>query len=665
MSEEENKQNTPEQSESYEHQPEAAEAEQKGFDWDSLFQDELEYSEEEKREMEKMYEDTITDVEERQLVTGTVVDVTDKDVVLNIGFKSDGLIPLSEFKDEEPKPGNEFEVLVEKKEDEEGQIILSRKKAIAERAWQTIVDAYDNDKILQGHVTGRTKGGMIVDVMGLDAFMPGSQIDVKPIKDYDAFVGQTMDVKVVKLNKEYRNIVVSHKAIIESDLEQQKSEILSKLEKGQVLEGVVKNLISFGVFVDLGGVDGLIHITDVSWGRINHPEEVLELGQKINVVVLDYDEEKKRISLGLKQLSEHPWETLDENIQEGSVVEGKVVNIEDYGAFIEIKPGVEGLVHVSEMSWSQNLKTPQEYVNMGDTVEAKVLNIDRENRKLSLGLKQLTPDPWENIEEKYPVNTQHQAKVQSITNFGLFLELEEGVEGLLHISDISWTKKYNHPKEFADVGDMIDVMVLEIDKENRRLSLGHKQLQEDPWDTFESIFLPDSYHEATVKSHEDKGAVAELPYGVEAYIPPRHLTKQDNNKPEEGETLSVKILEFDKDNRRIVASHTDVWKEEERKQQAEQKQQEQEEEKKTQEDLSKVKSKVDKSTMADELEGLEQIKSQIQESEKEKQKEAMERMEQKSKDEDEEESDSQNKSDEDQEDKGSSEEEGDENKDKS
>ena len=667
MTEDQKKQNTENyQEEEAKKQAQPAEGnveveEQKSFDWDSLFKDEFDYTDEEKKEMEKLYEQTLTSVEERELVTGQIVNITDKDVVLNIGFKSDGLIQRSEFKDEEIKAGDEVEVLIEKKEDEDGQIILSRKKAIAERAWQTIVDAYENEKILQGYISGRTKGGMIVDLLGLDSFMPGSQIDVRPIKDYDAFVGQTMDVKVVKLNKEYRNVVVSHKAIIESDLEQQKTDILSKLEKGQVLEGVVKNIISFGVFVDLGGVDGLIHITDVSWGRINHPEEVLELGQKINVVVLNYDEEKKRISLGLKQLSEHPWETLDENIQEGSTVEGKVVNIEDYGAFVEIKPGVEGLVHVSEMSWSHNLKTPQEYVSLGQSVNAKVLNIDRESRKLSLGLKQLTPDPWENIEEKFPVQSKHEAIVQSITNFGLFVELEEGVEGLLHISDLSWTKKYNHPKEFAAPGDKIEVVVLEIDTENRRLSLGHKQLEEDPWDTFESIFLPDSYHEATITKHEDKGAVAELPYGVEAYIPPRHLMKEGNAKPDEGETLNVKILEFDKENHRIVASHTDIWKEEERKQKEEEDQTKKKEDEQTQEDVKKVKSKVDKSTLADELEGLDKLKSQFKESEKEKQKEAMDKMNKKNQ---EDEDDDENKNDENEEDTSSEENDDKDDKDK-
>ncbi|PSR05939.1 MAG: 30S ribosomal protein S1 [Bacteroidetes bacterium SW_10_40_5] len=569
------------------------------FDWEKFEEGEEEYSKEEKKELEQLYTQNLSIVEDRQLVTGKVVNITDRDVVLNIGFKSDGLVQLSEFKDKpDLKVGDEVEVLVEQAEDREGQLHLSHKKAIEEKAWGTIVDSHE---------------------------------DIKPIKDYDAFVGQTMDLKVVKLNLAFRNIVVSHKAIIESDLEQQKSQILSDLEKGQVLEGTVKNLTSFGVFVDLGGVDGLIHITDVSWGRINHPEEVLELGQKINVVVLYYDEEKKRISLGLKQLYDHPWDTLPDDIQESSKVTGKVVNIEDYGAFVEIHPGVEGLVHVSEMSWSQHLKSPEEYVNLGDEVETVVLSIDREERKLSLGMKQLTEDPWEQVEEKYTVGSQHNATVRSVTNFGLFVELEEGIDGLFHFSDLSWTKKYNHPNEFTKVGEQIDVVVLEIDKNNRRLSLGVKQLEEDPWDTFESIFLVDSVHEGGVEKIEDKGAIISLPYSVEAFAPNKHLMKEDKNKLQEEETLQFKVIEFDKENRRIVVSHTDIWKEEERARKEAEEQERKKEETETKKDVKNVKSKIEQPTLGEEYDSLKTLKSQLEETEKQRQQEAMQDMEEKMK----------------------------------
>ncbi len=603
------------------------------FNWEKFESGEQEYSDEEKQQLEDLYTQNLSVVGERQLVTGKIVNITDRDVVLNIGFKSDGLVPISEFKNKDDiKIGDEIEVLVERPEDENGQLVLSYKKAQAERAWETIVDAYENDKILQGYVRGRTKGGMIVDLLGLDSFMPGSQIDIKPIKDYDAFVGQNMDVKVVKLNYAFRNIVVSHKAIIESDLEQQKAEILNKLEKGQVLEGTVKNLTSFGVFVDLGGVDGLIHITDVSWGRISHPEEILDLGQKINTVVLDYDEEKKRISLGLKQLTSHPWETLPDDVQEGTQVKGKVVNIEDYGAFVEIHPGVEGLVHVSEMSWSQHLKSPEQYVQLGDEVDTVVLSIDREERKLSLGMKQLTQDPWENIEEKYPANSTFTGIVRSITNFGLFMELEEGVDGLVHISDLSWTKKYNHPNEFTKVGEEQEVVVLDIDKENRRLSLGIKQLDEDPWENFESIFYVDSVHEGEIRRVEDKGAVVALPYGLEAFAPNKHLMKEDKTKPQEEETLDFKVIEFDKENRKIIVSHTDIWKEKERAEKEKQKQDQKKEEEETKEDVKKVKSKVETPQLGEENEKLSGLKDKMEEEEKEKQQEAIAKMEEKDED---------------------------------
>lgn len=603
------------------------------FDWEKFEEGESEYSTREKEELEELYTKNLSLIDKRDLVKGKVVKLTDNDVVLNIGFKSDGLVPLSEFKDKpDLKEGDEVEVMVEETEDEDGQLVLSHKKAQEEKAWGTIVEAHEKDKILKGYITDRTKGGMVVDLLGLDAFMPGSQIDIKPIKDYDAFVGQEMDVKVVKLNHAFRNIVVSHKAIIESDLEQQKADILSKLEKGQVLEGTIKNLTSFGVFVDLGGVDGLIHITDVSWGRINHPEEILELGQKINVVVLDYDEEKKRISLGLKQLTPHPWETLPEDIKEGTRVKGKVVNIEDYGAFVEIHPGVEGLVHVSEMSWSQHLKSPEQYVKLGDEVEAMVLSIDREERKLSLGMKQLTPDPWEKVEEKFPVNSKHQGIVRSITNFGLFMELEEGIDGLVHISDLSWTKKYNHPYEFTQIGEKLEVTVLEIDKENRRLSLGVKQLEEDPWDTFESIFITDSIHEGVVKRMEKNGAIVTMPYGVKAFAPYNHILKEDKTRVQPEETLNFKILECDKENRRLIISHTDIWKEAERAQKSKVKKEKEQASAHTIKDVKKVKSKIERSTLAEESDVLKDLKEKMKENEKMRQKEAIAEMEEKIKD---------------------------------
>jgi small subunit ribosomal protein S1 len=602
------------------------------FDWDAFEEGGKKgsYSKKERSSMEKLYENTLSDLKEKEVIKGTVVGITDKDVVLNIGFKSDGLVPLSEFKyNPDLKVGDEVEVIVENKEDKNGQIVISHRKALAEGAWDKVVYAHENDMIVKGYIKDRTKGGMVVDLMGLDAFLPGSQLDVKPIKDYDSYVGTTMELKVVKLNPVFRNIVVSHKAIIESGLEAQKSEILSKLEKGQVLEGTVKNLTSFGVFVDLGGVDGLIHITDVSWGRINHPEEVLQIGQNINVVVLDYDEEKKRISLGMKQLTPHPWETLPADIQEGSVVKGRVVNLEDYGAFIEIFPGVEGLVHVSEMSWSTHLKSPHEYVKLNDEVDAKVLNIDREERKLSLGLKQLTKDPWSDIELRYPVGSRHTATVRSLTNFGLFVEMEEGIDGLVHISDLSWTKKFQHPAEFTKQGEKLDVVVLDLDKENRRLSLGHKQLEEDPWDTFESIFLEGSVHEGVVLTMEEKGATVALPYGVEAFVPKKFLGKADKSKPRVDETMEFKVLEFDKNNRKIILSHSDVWRETERKASATKENDRRSQEERTQKDMKKIKDKVEKSTLADELDILQQLKSQMEEQDQVKQKEAMAKMDKK------------------------------------
>ena len=607
-----------------------AEPRPEDFDWDSYEKGyDQTYTREEQAQLEELYENSLSDIEEREVLDGTVVGITDRDVVVNIGYKSDGLVPLSEFKyNPDLKPGDTVELLVEKKEDCHVQIRLSHRKAKSERAWEKILDAYHNDKTLEGHIKDRTKGGMVVDVLGMDTFMPGSQIDIRPIKDYDAYVGQTMDVKVVKLNEAFRNIVVSHKAIIESDLEQQKTEILSKLEKGQVLEGMVKNLTSFGVFVDLGGVDGLIHITDVSWGRINHPEEVLELGQKLNVVVLDYDEEKKRISLGLKQLTAHPWDNLSQDIQEGTKLKGKVVNIEDYGAFVEVSPGVEGLVHVSEMSWSSHLKSPQEYVQLGQEVETVVLNIDREERKLALGMKQLTEDPWERVQEKYPVGSKHTGRVRSLTNFGLFCELEEGIDGLLHVSDLSWTRKINHPAEFTQVGEHIDVVVLDIDKDNRRLSLGHKQLEEDPWDTFESIFLEGSVHEGVVLSVDDKGAVIQMPYGIEAFAPAKHIQKKDKSKLRQDETAQLKVLEFDKSNRKVIVSHTQIWRDEDRASRAKEDEEKRKSEAETQKTMKKMRQSSDKGgTLADELDILKEIKSKLETTEKERQQEAMAEME--------------------------------------
>jgi small subunit ribosomal protein S1 len=532
------------------------------FDWDKYEKEEHEQQAAEDAEIVEMYTKTLSVVGDMELVKATVVNITEKDVVLNIGYKSDGLVARSEFKYmEDLKVGDEVDVIVESTEGKDGQILMSHRKALAERAWDNIVKAHESQEIVNGFIKDRTKGGMVVDLFGLDAFLPGSQLDIKPVTDYDAYVGKDMELKVVKLNPAFRNIVVSHKAIIEADIEEQKSKILSKLEKGQVLEGIVKNLTSFGVFVDLGGVDGLIHITDVSWGRINHPNEMLEIGQKINVVVLDYDEEKNRISLGMKQLTPHPWEKLPEDIQESSVLKGKVVNIEDYGAFIEIFPGVEGLVHVSEMTWSSHLKSPSDYLTLGQEAEVKVLSILREERKLSLGIKQLSEDPWTDVTGKYPKESKHNAIIRNITNFGLFVELEEGIDGLIHVSDLSWTKKYNHPSEFAKVGDIIECMVLEIDEENRRLSLGHKQLEEDPWDTYKDIFLVGSEHEGSINTVDDKGAVVILPYNVEGFCPARQLSKENNEKPKKDEVMVFQVIEFDKSNRRIVLSHTNIWKE--------------------------------------------------------------------------------------------------------
>ena len=511
-------------------------------------------------ELEKAYDNTLNKVNDREVVDGTVIAMNKREVVVNIGYKSDGIIPMSEFRyNPELKVGDTVEVYIENQEDKKGQRGLSHRKARATRSWDRVNAALENEEIIKGYIKCRTKGGMILDVFGIEAFLPGSQIDVKPIRDYDVFVGKTMEFKVVKINQEFKNVVVSHKALIEAELEQQKKEIIGKLEKGQVLEGTVKNITSYGVFIDLGGVDGLIHITDLSWGRVSDPKEVVELDQKLNVVILDFDDEKKRIALGLKQLTPHPWDALDANLKVGDHVKGKVVVMADYGAFIEIAPGVEGLIHVSEMSWSQHLRSAQDFMKVGDEVEAVVLTLDREERKMSLGIKQLKSDPWETIEEKYPIGSKHTAKVRNFTNFGVFVEIEEGVDGLIHISDLSWTKKVKHPSEFTQIGADIDVQVLEIDKENRRLSLGHKQLEENPWDVFETVFTVGSVHEGTIIEMLDKGAVVALPYGVEGFATPKHLVKEDGSQAQLDEKLEFKVIEFNKDAKRIILSHSRIF----------------------------------------------------------------------------------------------------------
>ena len=511
-------------------------------------------------ELEKAYDNTLNKVNDREVVDGTVIAMNKREVVVNIGYKSDGIIPMSEFRyNPELKVGDTVEVYIENQEDKKGQLVLSHRKARATRSWDRVNAALENEEIIKGYIKCRTKGGMIVDVFGIEAFLPGSQIDVKPIRDYDVFVGKTMEFKVVKINQEFKNVVVSHKALIEAELEQQKKEIIGKLEKGQVLEGTVKNITSYGVFIDLGGVDGLIHITDLSWGRVSDPKEVVELDQKLNVVILDFDDEKKRIALGLKQLTPHPWDALDTDLKVGDKVKGKVVVMADYGAFIEIAPGVEGLIHVSEMSWSQHLRSAQDFMKVGDEVEAVILTLDRDERKMSLGIKQLKQDPWETIEEKYPVGSKHTAKVRNFTNFGVFVEIEEGVDGLIHISDLSWTKKVKHPSEFTQIGADIEVQVLEIDKENRRLSLGHKQLEENPWDVFETVFTVGSVHEGTIIEMLDKGAVVALPYGVEGFATPKHLVKEDGSQAQLDEKLSFKVIEFNKDAKRIILSHSRIF----------------------------------------------------------------------------------------------------------
>ena len=535
------------------------------FDWEAYEKGETQ-RDKSYEELEKTYDKSLSNFKDNDVTEGTVISINKREVVVNVGAKSDGIIPFNEFRyNPDLKVGDTVEVFVESQEDKKGQLILSHKKARAAKSWDRVNEALENDEIIKGYIKCRTKGGMIVDVFGIEAFLPGSQIDVKPIRDYDVFVGKTMEFKVVKINQEYRNVVVSHKALIEAELEQQKKEIISKLEKGQVLEGTVKNITSYGVFIDLGGVDGLIHITDLSWGRVNNPADVVQPDQKLNVVILDFDDEKKRIALGLKQLLPHPWEQLDPNLKVGDKVTGKVVVMYDYGAFVEVAPGVEGLIHVSEMSWSQHLRSAQDFMKVGDTVEAQILALDREERKMSLGIKQLKADPWENIETKYPVGSKHDAKVRNFTNFGVFVELEEGVDGLIHISDLSWTKKVKHPSEFTQIGAPIEVVVLEIDKDNRRLSLGHKQLEQNPWDVFETIFTVGSIHEGVITELLDRGAVINLqPYGVEGFATPKHLVKEDGTSAKQDEKLQFKVIEFNKDAKRIILSHSRIFEDEQK-----------------------------------------------------------------------------------------------------
>ena len=534
------------------------------FDWEAFEKGSVEGGESQ-QEQEASYDKTLGNVTENDVVEGTVISINKREVVVSIGFKSDGIVPVSEFRyNPELQVGDKVEVYIENQEDKKGQLVLSHKKARLSKAWDRINQALQDKETIKGFIKCRTKGGMIVDVFGIEAFLPGSQIDVKPIRDYDIFVGKTMEFQVVKINQEYKNVVVSHKALIEAELEAQKQEIISKLQKGQVLEGTVKNITSYGVFIDLGGVDGLIHITDLSWGRVNDPHEVVQLDQKLNVVILDFDEEKKRIALGLKQLTPHPWDALAPELKVGDKVQGKVVVMADYGAFVEIAPGVEGLIHVSEMSWSQHLRSAQDFLKVGDEVEAVILTLDRQERKMSLGIKQLKEDPWKDIEEKYPVGSKHQGKVRNFTNFGVFVELEEGVDGLVHISDLSWTKKVKHPSEFTQLGAELDVVVLEIDKANRRLSLGHKQLEENPWDKFEGLFEDGSIHEGKVVELLDKGAVIQLQEGVEGFATPKHLVKEDGSRVQLGETLPFKVIEFNKDNKRVILSHSRTFEDPQR-----------------------------------------------------------------------------------------------------
>ncbi len=584
------------------------------FDWDA-FESDTEYGVS-KEEVEQMYSQTLSTVIENEVVEGTVVAVSKREVLVNIGYKSEGIISINEFRyNPELAVGDKVEVYVENAEDKKGQLILSHKKARSFRSWDRVNEAFDKDEIVKGYIKCRTKGGMIVDVFGIEAFLPGSQIDVKPIRDYDIFVNKTMEFKIVKINHEFKNVVVSHKALIEAELEAQKADIIGKLEKGQVLEGTVKNITSYGVFIDLGGVDGLIHITDLSWGRINHPEEVVKLDEKINVVILDFDDTKKRIALGLKQLTAHPWDALDANLNVGDTVKGKVVVLADYGAFIEIQPGVEGLIHVSEMSWSSHLRSAQDFLKVGDEVEAAILTLDREERKMSLGIKQLKADPWATIMEKYPANSKHTAVVRNFTNFGVFVELEEGVDGLVHISDLSWTKKVKHPSEFTAIGESLEVVVLEIDQENRRLSLGHKQLEENPWDVFETVFTVGSIHEGTIVSFNDKGATVALEYGIEGFAPAKALVKEDGTTAKAEEKLEFKVIEFNKSNKKIVLSHTRIADDLKKEVEVKENKEKAAEAESTQKAVKKIKANIEKTTLGD-ISELAALKDEMEKSAK-------------------------------------------------
>ena len=586
------------------------------FDWSAIDKKE-EVNNEQVKQMTEQYEQTFKSFTEQEVIEGTIVSISDREAVVNIGFKSDGVIPASELRyNPDFKVGDKIEVYVESQEDSNGQLLLSHKKARILKSWERVNQAYENQEIITGYVKSRTKGGLIVTVFdNIEAFLPGSQIDVKPIRDYDVFVDKTMEFKVVKINHEYKNVVVSHKALIEDEIEAQKAEIISHLEKGQVLEGTVKNITPYGVFIDLGGVDGLIHITDLSWGRVSDPKDIVELDQKINVVILDFDEAKHRIALGLKQLTPHPWDALDPNLKEGDHVHGKVVVIADYGAFVEVVPGVEGLIHVSEMSWSQHLRSAQDFLKVGQEVEAVVLTLDREQRKMSLGLKQLMPDPWLTITEKYPVGSKHTAVVRNFTNFGIFVELEEGVDGLIHISDLSWSKKIKHPAEFTKIGDSIEVVVLEVDAENRRLSLGHKQLEENPWDVYESLFGVGTVHQGTITNLNDKGATVALPYGVEGFAPMRHLEKEDKSKARQGETLDFKVIEFSKENKKIIVSHTRVFQDNLETERQKSENEEAKKERTTKKTVKKINETLEKTTLGD-LSVLASLKEEIEKEQK-------------------------------------------------
>ncbi len=585
------------------------------FDWDSFENGVIAGVTNTKEELEQMYDTTLSTISEKEVLEGVVIALNKREVVINIGFKSDGIVSRNEFRyNPDLAIGDKVEVYVESQEDKKGQLVLSHKKARALRSWDRVNEALEKDEVIKGYIKCRTKGGMIVDVFGIEAFLPGSQIDVKPIRDYDMYVGKTMEFKVVKINPEFKNVVVSHKALIEAELEQQKKDIISKLEKGQVLEGTVKNITSYGVFIDLGGVDGLIHITDLSWGRVSHPEEIVQLDQKLNVVILDFDDEKKRIALGLKQLTPHPWDALSGDMKVGDTVKGKVVVMADYGAFVEIAAGVEGLIHVSEMSWSQHLRSAQDFLHVGDEIDAVVLTLDRDERKMSLGIKQMKQDPWEGIEAKYAIGSKHKALVRNFTNFGVFVEIEEGIDGLIHISDLSWTKKIKHPAEFTNIGESIDVVVLEIDKDNRRLSLGHKQLEENPWDVFETIFSVDSIHEGTIIELFDKGAVIALPYGVEGFATPRHLVKEDGSQAKVEEKLEFKVIEFNKAAKRIILSHSRIFEDEKKSEdKAEKKAEAKTAPKKSA--VKKVKDSVEKTTFGD-ISDLVDLKNQMEANEK-------------------------------------------------